>query len=326
MAGNEILSQEEIDALLQGVDHGVAGGDRDTQAHDGVARPYDFASQDRIVRDRVRTLEIINERFARDLQVSLFKLLRRSVDISVSEVRVLKFAEYLHSLETPSSLNLVRVSPLRGTSLFVFSPKLAFILVDHFFGGDGRYEQKIAAREFTATELRVLRKTLSQIFENFEKAWSSLLDLRCEHLGSEVNPQYVTIAAPSEAVVISAFEVALDGGTGVLHVTIPYFALEPIRESLGNGIQHEGGEEDRDWRAAMRGGVERAEVQLASVLTEATLSLEQVLRLKPGDIIPVELPNAVVVTAEGVPVVRGEFGVSNGKNSIQVTERVSSLD
>jgi flagellar motor switch protein FliM len=326
MAGNEILSQEEIDALLQGVDHGVAGGDHDIQARDGIARAYDFASQDRIVRDRVRTIEVINERFARDLQISLFKLLRRSVEVSVSEVRVLKFAEYLHSLEVPSSLNLVRVSPLRGTSLFVFSPKLAFILVDHFFGGDGRYEQKISAREFTATELRVLRKTLGHIFEDFEKAWSSVLELHCDHVGSEVNPQYVTIAGASEAVVISAFEIELDGGTGVLHVTIPYFALEPIRESLGAGIQHACGEEDQDWRAAMRSGVERAEVQLASVLTEATLTLEQVLRLKPGDIIPVELPKSVLVTAEGVPVLRGQFGVSDGKNSIQVSERVSSLD
>jgi flagellar motor switch protein FliM len=326
MAANEILSQEEIDALLQGVDHGAVDGDPDVQAHDGIARPYDFASQDRLVRDRVRTLEIINERLARDLQVSLFKLLRRSIEVSVKEVRVIKFAEYLHSLETPSSLNLVRISPLRGTSLFVFSPKLAFTLVDHFFGGDGRYEQKITDREFTATEQRVIRKTLGHIFVEFEKAWSSVLELHCDHLGSEVNPQYVTIAGPSEAVVISAFEIELDGGMGVLHVAIPYFALEPIRESLGTSIRHEGGEEDRGWRVAMRSGVERAEVQLASVLTEATLSLAEVLRLKPGDIIPVELPKAVLVTAEGVAVLRGEFGVSNGKNSIQVTQRVSSLD
>ncbi len=170
MAVNDLLSQEEIDALLHGVSSGDVETDGDDALTDGQARQYDFTSQDRIVRGRMPTLEMINERFARYFRISLFNLLRRTGEISVGGVQMLKFAEYVHSLFVPTSLNLVRVKPLRGTALFILDPKLVFIIVDNFFGGDGRYPAKIEGREFTPTEQRVIHMILQQSFRDLKQA------------------------------------------------------------------------------------------------------------------------------------------------------------
>lgn len=322
MAQSDLLSQEEIDALLHGVDSGDVDTDSEYQAHDGVARGYDFTSQDRIVRGRMPTLEMINERFARHLRVSLFNLLRRSAEISVGGVKMSKFSEYVHSLFVPTSLNMVRIKPLRGTALFVVDPKLVFILVDNFFGGDGRYHAKIEGRDFTPTEQRVVRMTLDQAFADLKKAWSPVMDLEFEYLNSEVNPQFASIVTPTEVVVVCSFHIELDGGGGDLHVTMPYSMIEPMRELLDAGIQSDRSEVDERWVRALREEVKVAEVELSANLLETTVSLEDVMNFKAGDIIPVDLPDTVLVRAEGIPVARGSFGVSDGCNAIKVTERI----
>jgi len=168
VAVNDLLSQDEIDALL----HGVDGGDVDTdgdEAFDGVARSFDFTSQDRIVRGRMPTLEMINERFARYFRISMFNMMRRSAEISVAGVQMLKFSEYIHSLFVPTSLNLVKVKPLRGKALCVIDPKLVFVTVDNFFGGTGRHA-KIEGREFTPTEQRVISMMLQDAFHDLKEA------------------------------------------------------------------------------------------------------------------------------------------------------------
>ena len=219
---NDLLSQDEIDALL----HGVSGGDVETETDDevpeGQIQGYDFASQDRIVRGRLPTLEMINERFARHFRNSLFGMLRRNADISVSGVQMLKFSEFVHSLFVPTSLNLVRVQPLRGTALFVLEPKLVFALVDNFFGGGGRFHTKIEGREFTPTELRVIRMVLDIAFNDLKQAWKPVLELGFDYQGSEVNPHFANIVSPTEVVVVNTFRVELDGGGGDLHMTMPY--------------------------------------------------------------------------------------------------------
>lgn len=326
MAQTDILSQEEIDALLHGVDSGDVETEEDLHAHDGVPRQYDFTSQDRIVRGRMPTLEMINERFARHLRISLFNLMRRSAQISVGGVKLSKFTEYVHSLFVPTSLNMVKIKPLRGTSLFVVDPKLVFIMVDNFFGGDGRYHAKIEGREFTPTEMRVIRMMLDQAFLDLKKAWSPVMDLEFEYVSSEVNPQFANIVSPTEVVVVSSFHVELDGGGGDLHVTLPYSMVEPIRELLDAGIQSDRSEVDERWNKAMREELKVAQVEISSTLTEVTLTLQEIMSLKPGDIIPVRLPDLVLLRAEGIPVARGKYGNSDGKNAVLITEQIRRLD
>ncbi len=322
MAVNDILTQDEIDALLHGVNSGEVETEAEEAADPGEARPYDFTSQDRIVRGRMPALDMINDRFARHFRISLFNLLRRSPEITVAGVQTQKFSEYMQGLFVPTSLNIVKVKPLRGTGLFVIDPKLVFILVDNFFGGDGRFHTKIEGREFTPTESRVIRILLDLIFKDMREAWRPVLAVDFEHLNSEVNPQFANIVGATEVVVVTTFHVELEGGGGDLHMTLPYSMIEPIRELLESGLPGERDEVDQRWRAMLREGVKDAEVELSSTLVRVDLTLEEVLRLKPGDVVPVELPEEVLLEAAGIPVFRGRFGVCDGQNAVQVSAPV----
>ena len=314
----DILSQDEIDALLHGVDNGDVDTDTNAFPADGRARPFDFATQERIVRGRMPTLDMINERFARYLRIHLFNMLRRSSEISVIGARVTKFSEYLHSLYVPTSLNLVRVIPLHGTGLFVFDPKLVFSLVDNFFGGDGRYYSRIEGRDFTPMELKVIKNLLDASFEDMQKAWEPVMKLEFQFINSEVNPQFANIVSPTEIVVINDFHIELDGGGGNLHVTFPYSMIEPIREQLDTGLQSDRSGVDRRWLNALQEEIPFAKVEISSTLTEATLTVQQLLEMRPGDIIPVNLPETVILNVEDIPIFRGKFGVSYGVNAIKI--------
>jgi len=321
---NDLLSQDEIDALL----HGVSGGDVETETNEeipeGEVRGYDFTSQDRIVRGRMPTLEMINERFARYFRISLFNMLRRAGEISVSGVQMLKFAEYVHSLFVPTSLNLVRVQPLRGTALFVLEPKLVFSLVDNFFGGGGRFHTKIEGREFTPTELRVIQMVLNIAFRDLSQAWKPVMDVGFDYQGSEVNPHFANIVSPTEVVVVNTFRVELDGGGGDLHVTMPYSMVEPIRELLDAGVQSDRSDRDERWTRAIREEMKQARVDLKSTLVETTLTLRDVNNLRAGDVIPIDLPELVTLEAEDTPVFRGKFGTHNGSRAVKILKKISA--
>ncbi|TVQ73722.1 MAG: flagellar motor switch protein FliM [Chromatiaceae bacterium] len=322
MPTNDVLSQDEIDALLHGVDSGAVETEEDFLAHDGVARGYDLTTQDRIVRGRMPTLDMINERFARYMRIGMFELLRRSAEISVLGLKMMKFGEYVHSLYLPTSLNMVRVKPLRGTALFVIDPKLVFILVDNFFGGDGRYPAKIEGREFTPTELRVIRMLLEQAFRDYKQAWAPVMDLEFEYNRSEVNPQFANIVSPTEVVVVCSFQVELDGGGGEFHITMPYSMIEPIRDQLDTGLQSDRADVDDRWPKALREELKMIEVEVSATLAEAELTVAEMINLKPGDVIPIEMPEHIILRAEDVPVLRGEFGVSNGFNALKIAGQV----
>ncbi len=320
MATSDLLSQDEIDALLHGVDSGDVETD-DAASFDGVARSFDFASQDRIVRGRMPTLEMINERFARYLRISIFNMLRRTAEISVSGVQMMKFSEYMHSLFVPTSLNLVKIHPLRGKALCVIDPKLVFITVDNYFGGSGRHA-KIEGREFSATETRVIELVLALAFKDLVEAWKPVMDVKFEYLNMEVNPQFANIVSPTEVVVVSSFNVELDGGGGTFYVVMPYSMLEPIRDLLDAGVQSDRAERDDRWISALKEEVKSAEVTLNCELAETTLKLSEILDLQEGDILSVNYPEKITVVAEDVPVFRGTFGVHKGSKAVKIVEMV----
>ncbi|MEO5341867.1 MAG: flagellar motor switch protein FliM [Gammaproteobacteria bacterium SHHR-1] len=320
MSGSDLLSQDEIDALLHGVDGGDVETETDEGLPDGDASVYDFASQDRIVRGRMPTLEMINERFGRYYRTSLFNMLRRTADISVSAVQMVKFSEFVHSLFVPTSLNIVRISPLRGKALVIFDPKLVFSVVDCYFGGSGRFHTKIEGRDFTPTENRVIQILLKHVFIDMQASWAPVLHVDFSFENMEVNPQFANIVNPSEVVVVSSFHVDLESGSGDFHVCLPYSMLEPIRELLDAGVHSERGEADARWTKAIREELMRVRLELHSVLTETQLTLRQVAKLKPGDIIPVEIPETLDVLSQDIPVFNGRLGVSDEHYAIQVNE------
>ncbi|MFV8833610.1 flagellar motor switch protein FliM [Aquisalimonas sp.] len=323
MAQEDILSQDEIDALLHGVDDGKVDSENE-RAPRGELRPFDFQHQERIVRGRMPTLEMINERFARLFRIGLFNMLRRTPEVSVQGVDMMKFGEYVHTLYVPTSLNIVRMHPLRGMALCVIDPKLVFVVVDNFFGGDGRYYTKIEGREFTGTEWRVIRMVLNQAFEDLQEAWAPVLPMEFEYMNSEVNPQFANIVSPSEVVVVCRFNVELDGGSGEFQLAIPYTNVEPIRDQLNAGVQSDRNEVDERWTRSLREEMKGAEVELTSTLSNVQISLRDLQRMKPGDVIPCEIPEVVTIEAEGIPVLRGHYGVSNGNVGIKITEQINA--
>lgn len=322
MAVNDILSQDEIDALLNGVTTGEVESESDHPAVAGDVADYDFTSQDRIVRGRLPTLEMINERMARHLRISFFNLLRRSAEIAVGNVQMVKFNEYVHSLFMPASLNVIRVSPLKGMGLLVIDPKLVFSFVDNFFGGRGRFNTKIEGREFTPTEQRIIKIILDMAFLNIKEAWNPVVGIDVEFVSTEINPNFANIVSPSEVVVVSSFHIEFEGGGGDIHFTLPYAMIEPIRDLLESGVQSDLVELDERWTMSLRNELMHAEVELTSTLTEASISMRQLSNLQVGDIIPIEIPDAITAVVDDIPVFRGVFGSADGRNAIKVTELV----
>jgi flagellar motor switch protein FliM len=322
MSGSDILNQDEIDALLHGVDSGAVK--TEAPATPGEARNYDFANQVRIVRGRLPTLEMINERFARLFRISLFNLLRRTPEVAVAPVKMLKFSEYVHSLHVPTNLNLVRIPPLRGTGLVVLDPKLVFAAVDNFFGGNGRFA-KIEGREFTATEQRIIHMLLKHIFADLKEAWSHVQRLDIEYLNSEINPHFANIVSPTEIVVITSFHVELDGGGGDVHITMPYAMIEPLRELLDAGVASDRVEHDERWVSALKEEIEDADVELTTLLGRSKVTMRQLMDMKAGDVLPCDFTGRATVLAEDVPLFRGTFGVSNGQQAVQIEERISRI-
>ena len=317
---DDILSQEEIDALLHGVDDGDINIESDIVQ--GDFSDYDLTSQDRIIRGRMPTLELINERFARHTRVSLFNMLRRSAEVSIGGVQVQKFGEYIQTLYVPTSLNMVRMQPLRGMALFVFEAKLVFKLVDNFFGGDGHHA-KVDGREFTPTELRVVQMLLDQAFKDLEEAWKPLFDINFDCIGSEVNPAMANIVSSSEAVIVSSFHIDLDGGGGDMHITMPYSMIEPIKDVLDSGMTGDVDEVDERWLKALRRDILRASVDLECTVVEKKMSLREIIDLKKGDVIPVDIPEDLVLRANGVPIYKTRMGTSRGHLGLEIMGRTT---
>lgn len=323
MADSEVLSQDEIDALLTGVDSGEIDdvGDYDDDA-EGEARTYDFASQDRIVHGRLPTLDVINERAARNLQQSVGRLLRRVPTVSAEGVRVTKYSEYIHTLLVPASFNVVHVRPLKGSALVIFNPNLVFSLVDCFFGGAGTMFNKGETREFTPTEKRIMRNFLDHVLTDLREAWSTAIELDFEHQVSESDPQFINIVTPGEVVVVSVFHVDLDGCSGDIHVVMPYSMIAPIRPLLDSRNQADAAERDERWTRVLQDEVKSATVELRANLTHALLSISQIADLKPGDTFPVTLPDTIVATVGDVPVFRAGYGTSHGRAALKVIEPI----
>lgn len=323
---NDILSQDEVDALLGGVDDGVIDTSPDAAEFNGEAEPFDFNNQERIVRGRLPTLEMINERFARYFRISFFDLLRKSPEISVKGLEMVKFNEYIQTMNAPTSLSLIKMAPLRGTGLIMLDPALVFILVDNYFGGDGTIQAKIESREFTSTELRVIDKVVQICFQDLVKAWEPVMSVNFNCHNHEVNPQMATIVSPTEVVVVSNFHVELDGGGGDIQVVYPYSMIEPIRNLLDTGVQSDRGDIDERWAILLKEELMHAKIDMQALFVEKQVPLSDLINFRAGDIIPIDLPEQVMVLAEDLPIIRGQFGEHQGNAAVKVEEIIEIYD
>ena len=326
MSHEEFLSQEEVDALLKGVNGDQDSADSRSGSETSSVRPYNLATQERIVRGRMPTLEIINERFARLMRASLFNFIRRSAEISIGPVRVQKYSEFIRNLPVPTNLNLVHIKPLRGTALFVFDPNLVFLIVDNLFGGDGRFHTRVEGRDFTPTEQRIILRLLNIVFENYGTSWKPVFPVEFEYIRAEVQTQFANVATPNEVVVSTAFTIEFGSSGGQMHICMPYSMIEPVRDMLSSPLQGEALEVDRRWVRLLSQQVQTAFVDLKVELGEITTDFHQILNMQVGDVLPLAMPEEVTAKVDGVPVMDCSYGIFNGQYALRVNKMISAMD
>jgi len=319
----DFLSQEEVDALLKGVT-GEADDTPDEPEQTGNIREYDIGRQERIVRGRMPTMELINERFARYLRLGLFNYLHRNAEISVGPIRVQKYSDFIRNLVVPTNLNLIHVKPLRGTALLIFDPNLVFLVIDNMFGSDGRFHTRVEGRDFTPTEQRIIQGLLNTVFTEYERAWKPIHPVSFEYIRSEMNTQFANIATPSEIVVAATFTIELSGSASEMHICLPYSMIEPIRETLYSSLHSEQLSSDKRWTSTLKRQLKTADIELIAPLGQTDITLRQILALKVGDVIPLELDEKITINVQGVPVLQTSYGVSNGQYALKVEKFLSN--
>ncbi len=317
----DFLSQEEVDALLKGVT-GEADEEHQEEEAGGV-KNYDLGRQERIVRGRMPTMELINERFARYFRIGLFNYMHRSTEISVGPVRVQKYSDFIRNLVVPTNLNLIQMKPLRGTGLVVFDPNLVFLVVDNMFGSDGRFHTRVEGRDFTPTEQRIIQGLLNVFFAEYEKAWKPVYEVEFEYIRSEMNTQFANIATPSEIVVAFTFTIELSGNSAEMHLCLPYSMIEPIRDVLYSTMHSEQAGSDQRWTSLLRKQLGAAEVELVARLGESKITLGDVAKLKTGDVVPISITDLVTVTVDGIPLMDCQYGINNGQYALKVGQFIA---
>jgi len=256
--------------------------------------------------------------------MSFFNLIRRTADITVGQVRVQQYSEFIRNLPVPANFNVVQPKPLRGHALFIFDPNLIFLVVDNMFGGDGRFHTRVEGREFTQTEQRIIRKLLDAVFESYGKAWEPVFPLECEFIRSEMNSQFASVTTPNEVVLVTTFDIEFGGIGGAFHVLMPYAMIEPIRELLYSTVQDEHMVTDQRWQRNLSKQIQSADVELTAILGNARITLDQVLKMHGGDIIQLDTEGNIVVQVDGVPVLECKYGISNGQYALKVEKMLSA--
>jgi len=311
------LSQEEVDALLEGVTGESQQADEPV-ALKGEVRPYDISSQERIVRGRMPTMEIVNERFARNLRLGLFNLIRRTPEVSIGSIAVQRYGAFLRELAVPTNFNIMAVRPLRGNCLIVCEPTLIFGVIDTLYGGSGQFQTRIEGRDFSATEHRVIGRLVKVIAEEYKKAWKGIYPLDLEFQRSEMQPQFANVATPSEVVICTSFQLEIGEITGAVHFCMPYATLEPIRDVLYSSTQGDSMEVDRRWVNVLTEEIQAVEITMVAELARTRTTVEQLLAMKPGDFIELDRSPRIQATVDGVPMFECQYGTHNAKYAIRI--------
>lgn len=329
----QVLSQDEVDALLNAVNDGGGGDDLfgeggdggDFDAADDVdenIQTYDLTNQDRVIRGRMPILEIIYERFIRSFRVSLSNSLRKISTISMISTDLLKFGEFVNTLPIPSCMSIMRFNELRGPALLVFESKLAYAIIDSYFGGTDRPFTKIEGKEFTAIELSFMKKVMDMAIGDLEEAWAPVHRIDAQYLRTEINPQFVGVVPPSDVIIATTLEVEFEAASGTIMIVVPYSTIEPIKQKLSSSYQTDNDMADSIWTQAMNEHIMDAQSTVVVKLGEASMTVGDLVTLEKGDIIPLEqeASGEVSLTVEGVEKMKCLMGVHKGNRAVQITK------
>ncbi|MBI5901890.1 MAG: flagellar motor switch protein FliM [Deltaproteobacteria bacterium] len=321
----QILTQVEVDALLKGLTDGEIKTEAPKEdAPEGKFRPYDFTTQEKVVRSRIPALDMINEKFCRSIRGPLFNFIRRSVDVTSGGVKIMKYEEFLKNLHVPSSLNVFQLTTLRGFGIMVFEPSLVFLIVDNYFGGDGRFHARIEGRSFTNVEQGVIKRISDVIFHEMNEAWKHVHAIDLKFVKAETNPQFVNIIAHSELVIVCMYDMEIEGGTNKFHICIPYSSIEPIKDLLYGSQKVDSTDIDKNWSASLLDELYRVPLSLSGEIGQATINVSEILNLKVGDIIQLEKKarDPLVVKIEGKPKLTAMPGVHDHNYALKILSAI----
>lgn len=315
----KILSQEEVNALLKGIESGDVSTDPSSM-DDGGCRNYDLTSHERVVRGRMPTLEIISERFTRIFQVSMSALLKKMVDVNMVSVELMKFGEFMKHIPLPACINIFKMDPLKGFSLLVVDPRVIYLLIDNFFGGKAQTHVKIEGRDFTQIEHRLIRKIVNLCLQDIEKAWKPVHPVTVQYSRTEINPQFASVVTPTEIVIVIVFNIEVDSAPGKLQVCIPYPCIEPIKEKLQAGYQSDNFEVDQKWMDRFKQQLSDCYLNISVELGGTTIKVKDVLNLSAGDVLVLDklADESIVARIEGTPKFTGRPGVFRGNLAFQI--------
>ena len=323
---NQVLTQDEINALLRGLSDGeieTEVAEEHTEAQQGI-RGYDLASQERIIRGRMPTMELIHDRFCRSFRASLSKFLGRTCFVSVGGIEIVKFGLFLKKLPLPSSLHIFRMPPLQGYALLVVSTPLVFGVVDTLFGGKGSGKVKIEGREYTPIETRLIGKVTMMALEVMKEAWQPVHSVDFVYVRSEFNPLAIAIVPPTDVVIIVTVEIELENDSTTLTICIPYSTIEPIRQKLTTGFQSTRLEVDNSSFQRMQASLAKTDVNISVELARGRVKAKQIANIKPGDIIPLETnpTDEAIISIEGIEKYKGFVGTFRGSKAIRVSRAI----
>ncbi len=315
---NKILAQDEVDALLRGLSGGNIEAENDVVDDSGIVS-FDLANQDRIIRGRMPVLEIINDRFSRLCTNALTNAVRKRVELNPISIDMAKFGDFMRSLPVPTSINIFKMDPLRGSALLIVDARLVFALVENFFGGQGS-QPKIEGREFTRIEQAIVERVVKIVLAKMEESWQPVHEVSMELVRSEINPQFAAIVPPSDVVVVITFEVELETAIGSFVLCLPYATIEPIRSKLHASFQTERLEVDHAWVSRLKERIMETPVEMKVRFGEANITGNQLLRLKEGDVIllDTDTDDLLEVTVAGVTKYWAVSGTMKGNKAIQI--------
>ncbi len=322
----KILTQEEIDTLLQAVARGeiLTVERKEEPRRDRTILPYDFRRPNRISKDQLRILQTLHDDFAKLLSSSLSAYLRSLVEIRLQTIGAMTFAEFLAWIVTPCCLGLFGLKPLRGEAAVAIDPHLVFALIDRLLGGTGR--PSIPVREFTEIERAIIRKLIERYLVELQQAWSRIGTFQAQLLNIETNPQLVQIVSPNELVIVIDFEMKMGEVSGSVHLLLPVALLEPILPKLtaSRWFSSAYGEPSKETSASVEAELMKTNLHLRAVLGEISVSVQELALLKEGHILRLNAgPGSLaVVEVEGVPRFLAKPGLSRGKRAVKITNLV----
>jgi flagellar motor switch protein FliM len=319
---NQILTQEEIDALLSAMERGDVDIEQE-HAKNVDAAPYNLTSQDIILRDQFSALEEVYDKFLRIVQTTLLSSMQRTITIEFVSTEMVKYQEFISAFSSPTSFNLFSMKPLIGHALLSIESNLVFCLIDCMFGGDGKPSNQV--RDFTQIEQRMIKKFALELLSCFEQSWSTVYPVTIDLKKIETKPEFVQLVPPGDVMLIIVFALKGEEFTGNFHLAIPYLMLEPIKEKLSPMYLR-----DQDmkltWRPQLKELLKDTYVTIIAELGRTRQTVKELLNLQLDDVIKLKAgpEDFISISVDQIPKYLGYPGIIKGNRAVEIAKLINS--